>query len=76
MPKYYFVATAATASRTITSRPCATVDDALRGAQFMLGSGASSVWIIDGEGDLVLTADQVRSRLVRSYPSATGSAAE
>jgi hypothetical protein len=40
-----------------------TVDDALRGAAFMLGNGAASVWIVDGDGKLVLPADQVRLRL-------------
>ncbi len=29
----------------------------------MLGNGAASVWIVDGDGKLVLPADQVRLRL-------------
>jgi hypothetical protein len=29
----------------------------------MLDNGAASVWIVDGEGNLILPADQVRLRL-------------
>jgi hypothetical protein len=43
--------------------PFATLEDALRGARFMLGNGAPSAWIADGAGNLVLPADQVRLRL-------------
>ena len=66
MPNYFFVTPAAIPGRTATSPPCATIDEALRGANFMLGNGAASVWIVDGEGNLILPADQVRLRLNRS----------
>ena len=63
MPEYFFL-TATTAPRgTARSRPCVTLDNALRGAKFMLGNGADSVWIVDGDGNLVLTVEQVRLRL-------------
>jgi hypothetical protein len=46
-----------------SSPPCATIEEALRGAKLMLGDGVGSVWIADSDGKLVLPADQVRLRL-------------
>jgi len=63
MPKYFFMTPAINPGGKANSPPCATIEEALRGANFMLGNGAASVWIVDGEGKLVLPADQVRSRL-------------
>jgi hypothetical protein len=63
MPNYFFVTAAAIPGRTASSPPCTTIDEALRGANFMLGNGADSVWIVDGEGNLVLPPEQVRVRL-------------
>ena len=40
-----------------------TFDEALRGARFRLGNGAVLAWVIDRDGNLVLTADQVAERL-------------
>jgi hypothetical protein len=74
MPNYFFVTAAATQGRTTTSPPCATIDEALRGANLMLGNGAESVWIIDGGGNLVLPSEQVKSRLSPQELSATESA--
>ena len=71
MPKYYFVAATAASSRTIISRPCVSIGDALRGANFMLGNGAVSVWIVDGGGNVVLPAEQVRLRFKGQAPSQT-----
>jgi hypothetical protein len=62
MPNYFFVTAAVVPGRTTNSAPCSTIDDALRGAIFTLGNGAESVWIVDGEGNLVLPPDQVRTR--------------
>jgi hypothetical protein len=63
MPEYFFVTAMTAPSGAVRSRPCATLDNALRGANFMLGNGAASVWIVDSDDNLVLTAEQVRLRL-------------
>ena len=63
MSNYFFVTAAATPGRTTTSPPCTTIDEALEGANFMLGNGVESAWIVDGEGNLVLPPEQVRMRL-------------
>jgi hypothetical protein len=62
MPTFHFVTKSAKAGVPVISPPCATIDEALRGAKFMLGNGATSVWIADSDGKLVLPADQVRLR--------------
>ncbi len=41
----------------------ATMDEALREAKFLLSSGSAFVWIVDGVGNLILPADQVKARL-------------
>jgi hypothetical protein len=71
MATYYYVTPAATPGVTASSRPCGTIDEALSGADFMLGNGAASVWIVDGEGNLILPAEQVRLRL-KPLDSAAG----
>jgi hypothetical protein len=63
MAEYFFVAPMTTPVGTLRSRPCATLDSALRGANFLLGNGAASVWIVDSDDNMVLTAEQVRFRL-------------
>jgi hypothetical protein len=63
MTKYFFMTPAIDPGGAAISPPCASIEEALRGANFMLGNGAASAWIIDGEGNLVLPADQVRLRL-------------
>jgi hypothetical protein len=63
MTTYFFVTAATTSGRAASGPPCATIDDALRGASFILGNGASAVWIVDHRGDLILPADQVKIRL-------------
>ena len=65
MPEYFFVTAMTAPIRTARSRPCATLDNALRGANFLLGNGAASVWIVDSDDNLVLTAEQVKLRLPR-----------
>ena len=74
MPTYFFVTAAAVQGSTMSRPPCSTIDEALRGANFMLGNGAESVWIVDGEGNLVLPPEQVRIRLSPQELSATQSA--
>jgi len=44
----------------------ATIDEALREAAFALSSGSAFVWIVDGEGNLILPPDQVKARLDQS----------
>jgi|HubBroStandDraft_1064217.scaffolds.fasta_scaffold1286554_1 hypothetical protein len=71
MTEYFFV-TAVTAPIGIArSRPCATLDNALRGANFLLSNGAGSVWIVDSDDNLVLTGEQVRLRLKQPMLSQT-----
>jgi hypothetical protein len=74
MQTYFFVTAAAVQGRTTSSPPCSTIDEALRGANFMLGNGADSVWIVDGGGNLVLPPEQVRIRLKPQGLSATETA--
>jgi hypothetical protein len=69
MPEYFFIAATETPTYVARSRPCATIDDALRGANFMLGNGAPSVWIVDSYGKVVLPAEQVRLRLKKPMSS-------
>jgi len=71
MPEYFFVTAMTAPSGAARSRPCATLGNALRGANFMLGNGAASVWIVDGDDNLVLTAEQVRLRLKEPMLSQT-----
>jgi hypothetical protein len=63
MTAYFFVVPDRTPGVAKRSPPCTTLEDALRGALFMLGNGAPSAWIADGAGNMVLPADQVRLRL-------------
>jgi hypothetical protein len=63
MSTYLVVTPAAAPGVTARSPPCGTIDEALRDADFVLGNGAASVWIVDGDGNLILPADQVRLRL-------------
>ena len=46
-----------------------TISDALREAKLLLNGGAAFVWIADGDGRLILPADQVRARLEQSADS-------
>ncbi len=63
MAPYYFV----TASRTpdgIKFSPAHELfEDALEDADLLLGGGAISAWILDRDGTLLLTAEQVKLRL-------------
>jgi hypothetical protein len=66
MSKIYFVHTATGGGVPVVKASRATMDDALREAQSELSSGAAFVWIVDGEGHLILPADQVKARLLQS----------
>jgi hypothetical protein len=72
MPTFHFVTGSANAGVPVSSPPCATIEEALRGAKLMLGNGAVSVWIADSDGKLVLPADQVRLRLDSLGSAAVG----
>lgn len=63
MPNYIVMIPSGTAGAAVRSPAYATVDDALKGARFMLRNGATSAWIVDSEGSILLPAEQVRSRL-------------
>jgi hypothetical protein len=63
MSNYTVMIPAATPGAALSSPPYGTLEDALRGAKFMLANGAASAWIVDGRGSLVLPAEQVSSRL-------------
>ncbi len=60
MTKYFFVAKVPLRKAALNSRPCDTLDDALRGAKFMLGNGAARVSIVDSHGSVVLPWDDAR----------------
>ena len=63
MSNYTVMIPSATPGSALSSPPYGTLEDALRGAKFMLANGAASAWIVDGRGSLILPAEQVRSRL-------------
>jgi hypothetical protein len=63
MSKIYFVHAATGGGVPVVKASRATIDDALREAEFELSGGAAFVWIVDGEGRLILPADQVKARL-------------
>jgi hypothetical protein len=59
----YCVHAARSASRPAMKASRATIDEALRDAEAHLNGGAAFVWIVDGEGRLILPADQLKARL-------------
>jgi len=63
MSNYTVMIPSATPGSALSSPPYGTLEDALRGAKFMLANGAASAWIVDGRGSLILPGEQVRSRL-------------
>jgi hypothetical protein len=70
MSKIYFVHAASSVGVPVVKASRATIDDALREAEFELSGGAAFVWIVDGEGHLILPADQVKARLAQSARAA------
>ena len=63
MSKIYFVHAAPTVGIPMVKASRATIDEALREAEFELSGGAAFVWIVDGDGHLILPADQIKARL-------------
>ena len=72
MPKIYFVHAATDVGVPVVKASRATIDEAIREAEFELSGGAAFVWIVDDDGHLILPADQIKARLNRS----AGTAAE
>ena len=67
MSAIYFVHAATCVGRVVVKAAShATIDEALSEAVSALGSGSAFVWIVDGEGNLVLPPDQVKARLDQS----------
>jgi hypothetical protein len=54
---------AASVGKAAMSASRGTIDAALREAKFLLSSGHDFVWVDDGKGNVVLSADEVRARL-------------
>ena len=63
MSKIYFVHAATNAGIPVVKASRATVDEALREAEFELSGGAAFVWIVDDDGHLILPANQGKARL-------------
>ncbi len=63
MSTIYFVHAAPSVGIPAVKASRATIDEALREAEFELSGGAAFVWIVDGEGNPILPADQVKARL-------------
>ena len=60
----YFVVTAATTPGVpVIGPPCPSIEKALCGAKSLLGDGAVTAYVVDSDGNLILPADQVRTRL-------------
>ena len=72
MSMIYFVHAATSEGIPAVMASRATIDEALREAEFELSGGAAFAWIVDGEGHLILPADQVRARLARSATARQG----
>ena len=72
MSTIYLVHAATSAGIPAVKASRATMGEALREAEFELSGSAAFVWIVDREGNLVLPADQVRSRLGRSARAPQG----
>jgi hypothetical protein len=70
---YFFISSTAVPAKRASSRRCDTIDEALRGATFMLSNGAASAWIVDGRGNMILPADEVRQRLNSPVADPAGS---
>ena len=66
MSTIYFVHAATSAGIPAVKASRATINEALREAEFELSGGAALAWIVDEEGHLILPSDQVRARLDQS----------
>ena len=72
MSKIYFVHAATNAGIPVVKASRATINEALREAEFELSGGAAFAWIVDGESNLILPADQVKARLDQSANARQG----
>jgi len=72
MSTIYFVHAATSAGIPAMKASRATIDEALREADFELSGGAAFVWIVDGKGNLILPADRVKARLNQSARAPQG----
>lgn len=69
MTGHYLVTSVSRLTSAASGRSYRTIEDAHRSANAILGKVADSVWIVDREGNLILSADQVRLRRSPSFPS-------
>jgi hypothetical protein len=74
MSTTYFVHAAETAGVAMMKASRATIDEALKEAELELNSGAAFVWIVDGQGNLVLPPSQIKARLDQLASAPRGSA--
>jgi len=72
MSTIYFVHAATSAGISAVKASRATIEEALREAEFELSGGAAFAWIVDEEGHLILPADQVKACLDRSANAQQG----
>jgi hypothetical protein len=72
MSKIYFVHAATSVGVPLVKASRATIDEALREAEFELSGGAAFVWIVDGDGRLILPADQLKAHLEQSARAPRG----
>ena len=72
MSEIDFVHAATSAGIAAAKSSRATIDEALREAEFELRGGAVFAWIVDGESHLILPADQVKARLDQSANARQG----
>ena len=63
MTKTYFVHAASDVGIPSVKVSRATIGEALRQAEFALSSGAAFVWIVDGDGHVILPAAQIKARV-------------
>jgi hypothetical protein len=71
MSNYTVMIPSATPGAALSSPPYSSLDNALRGARFLLANGSAAAWIVDAQGRVVLPAEQVKLRLV-SLEASTG----
>jgi hypothetical protein len=66
MSKIFFVHAATDVGVPVVKASRATIDEAIREAEFELSGDAAFVWIVDGDGHLILPTDQIKARMARS----------
>jgi hypothetical protein len=66
MSTVYFVHSAKGEGAPVGTAPHPTMEEALEEAEFELSRGTAFVWIVDGQGHLVLPPSQIKARLAQS----------